>query len=55
MDLSQKIVSCSDKILQDFMVKVDSSELVHLMTYDFYEDANECIFRNMSEKAKTML
>jgi len=55
MNLSQKIVSCSDKILQDFMVKVDSSELVHLMTYSFTEDANECIFRNMSEKAKTML
>jgi flagellar motor switch protein FliG len=55
MDLSQKIVSCTDEILQDFIVKVDSTELVHLMAYDFTEDANKCIFRNMSERAQTML
>jgi flagellar motor switch protein FliG len=55
MDLSEKIVSCTDEILRDFMCKTDSTELVHLMTYDFTEDANECIFRNMSEKALIML
>lgn len=55
MDLSQKIISSKDEILQDFMRKVDSSELVHLMTYHFNEKVNECIFRNMSERAKTML
>ena len=55
MDFSQKITQCSDEILQDFMRKVDSSELVHLMTYDFSEEAKECIFKNMSERAKNML
>jgi flagellar motor switch protein FliG len=55
MDFSEKIVSCTDEILQNFIRKTDSTELVHLMTYDFTEDANECIFRNMSEKARTML
>ena len=55
MDLSQKIESCSDQILQDFMRKIDSTELAYLMAYDFTEDAKECIFRNMSERAKTML
>ena len=55
MNFSQKIESCSDKILQDFLCKVDSTELVQLMTYDFTEAANECIFRNMSERAKIML
>jgi flagellar motor switch protein FliG len=55
MELSEKIVSCTDKILQNFMRKTDSTELVNLMTYDFTEDACECIFRNMSERAKTML
>jgi len=55
MDLSEKIVSSTDKVLQDFMCKVDSTELVHLMTYHFNDEVNECIFRNMSEKAKIML
>ena len=55
MDFSQKIIFCTDEILQDFIKKVDSSELVHLMTYVFNEEANECIFRNMSERAKDML
>jgi len=55
MDLTQKITSCTDEILRDFLTKVDSTELVHLMTYCFNEDANECIFRNMSERAKVML
>jgi flagellar motor switch protein FliG len=55
MELSEKIVSCTDEILRDFMCKTDSNELVHLMTYDFTEEANECIFRNMSEKARIML
>jgi len=55
MDLSQKIISCTDKILMDFLTKVDSSELVHLMTYVLNEEANECIFRVMSERAKNML
>jgi class 3 adenylate cyclase/disulfide oxidoreductase YuzD len=55
MDISQKIVFCTGEILQDFMRKIDSQELMMLMVYDLNEEAKECIFRNMSKHAQDFL
>ncbi|MBN1798678.1 MAG: hypothetical protein JW822_08875 [Spirochaetales bacterium] len=52
MDISQKLISCSDKVIQQFLRKLDSEKLAVLMAYHLSDEATDCILRNMSERAQ---
>jgi flagellar motor switch protein FliG len=55
MEISRKLVSCNDEVIQQFLRKVESEKLAVLMAYHLSDEATACILRNMSERAKELV
>ena len=52
VNISQKIISSPDVVIQGFLKEVSMAELVYLMKYEFSNDAKWYILKNMSEDIK---